>query len=278
MCHAIDEVFGSCCSRNRNEGRIACDSLRSHRWEEASMNVERSQRWSWPRLVWLAPVALGATFLFVMVVVFREVDPFFGAIIVILFVAGYVGRRFPRRAGPITVLVILLLLFLLNLVSLIEDLAHPESALNFVVFGVIPLTLLLTGIIASIAVLTSRSDGAALVVYAAAIILVVGAVVGIIAALGLEDDTAVAGDIQIVAEDVEFSPEALSAAGGSAGVLVDNKDPIRHTFTIEALNIDIELPANTARRVDVSAAPGIYEFRCTIPGHDNMKGTLTLGS
>ncbi len=243
------------------------------------MNEERSQRWSWPRLVWLAPVALGATFLFVMVVVFRAVDPFFVTIIVILFVAGYVGRRFPRRAGPITVLVILLLLFLLNLVSLIEDLAHPESALNFVAFGVIPLTLLLTGIIASIAVLTSRSDGAApVVVYAAAIILVVGAVVGIIAALGLEDDTAVAGDIQIVAEDVEFSPEALSAAGGSAGVLVDNKDPIRHTFTIEALNIEIELPANTARRVDVSAAPGIYEFKCTVPGHENMKGTLTLGS
>ncbi len=40
------------------------------------MNQERSQRWSWPRLVWLAPVTLGATFLFVMVVVFREVDPY----------------------------------------------------------------------------------------------------------------------------------------------------------------------------------------------------------
>ncbi len=243
------------------------------------MDEGRSQRWSWPRLVWLAPVALGTTFLFVMVVVFREVDPFFLTIIVILSVTGYVGRRFPRRAGPITVLVILLLLLLLNLASLIEDLAHPESAFNFIAFGVIPLTLVLAGIVASIAVLTSRSDDtASAVAYAAVIIIVVGAVIGIIAALGLEDDTAVAGDLQIVAEDVEFSPDALSGAGGSVGVLVDNKDPIRHTFTIEALNIEVELPANTARRVDVSAAPGTYEFKCTVPGHENMKGTLTLGS
>ncbi len=148
-----------------------------------------------------------------------------------------------------------------------------------VAFGVIPLTLVLAGIIASIAVLTSRSDDtASAVAYAAVIIIVVGAVIGIIAALGLEDDTAVAGDIQIVAEDVEFSPDALSGAGGSVGVLVDNRDPIRHTFTIEALNIEVELPANTARRVDVSAAPGTYEFKCTVPGHENMKGTLTPGS
>lgn len=59
---------------------------------------------------------------------------------------------------------------------------------------------------------------------------------------------------------------------------MDNRDPIRHTFAIEALNIEVELPANTARRVDVSAAPGTYEFKCTVPGHENMKGTLTLGS
>ena len=243
------------------------------------MDEGRSQGWSWPRLVWLAPVALGATFLLVMLVVFREVDPFFLTIIVILFVTGYVGRRFPRRAGPITVLVVLLLLLLISLASLIEDLAHPESAFNFIVFGVIPATLVLAGIIASIAVLTSRSDDAAsAVVYAAVIIIVAGAVVGIIAALGLEDDTALAGDIQIVAEEVKFSPDALSAEGGSVGVLVDNKDPIRHTFTIEALSIEVELPANTARRVDVTAPSGTYEFMCTVPGHEEMKGTLTLGS
>ncbi|GMQ85740.1 MAG: hypothetical protein BMS9Abin07_1308 [Acidimicrobiia bacterium] len=243
------------------------------------MGEERSQRWSWLRLVWLAPVLLGATFLLVMVIVLREIEPFFLTIIVILFVTGYVGRRFPRRAGPITVLVVLLLLLLINVVGLIGDLAHPESALNFIAFGLIPVTLVVAGVISSIAVLTSRRDNAAsAVAYGAAIIVLVGAVVGIIAALGLEDDTAVAGDIQIVAEEVEFTPDALSAAGGSVGVFVDNKDPVRHTFTIEALDISVELPANTARRVDVNAPPGTYEFKCLVPGHETMKGMLTLGS
>ena len=243
------------------------------------MDEKQTMRWNWPRLVWLAPVVLGGTFLFVMLVVFREFDPFFLTIIVILFVAGYVGRRFPRRAGPITVLVVSVLLLLLNLPSLIEDLAHPESAFTFIVFGVIPLTLIAAGIIASVAVLTSRSDGAAFVVaYGAVIIIAISAVVGIVAAVGLEDDTAVAGDIELVAEDVEFTPDALSASGESVGVFVDNRDPIRHTFAIEDLDIEVELPANTARRVIIVAPAGTYDYMCTVPGHERMKGTLTIGS
>ena len=175
-------------------------------------------------------------------------------------------------------LVVLLLLLLSNVQSLIEDLAHPESALNFVAFAVIPLTLVLLGAIVSISVLRSRSDdGAPAVAYAAAGIIIVSGLVGIVSALGLEDDTAAAGDLQIVAEEAEFSTSSLNGSG-TIGIFVDNQDPVCHTFTIKALDVDVELPANTARRVDVTGPAGEYEFLCTVPGHEKIKGTLTIGS
>ena len=30
--------------------------------------------------------------------------------------------------------------------------------------------------------------------------------------------------------------------------------------------------------LDITAAPGTYEFVCKVPGHDDMKGTLTIGT
>ena len=51
---------------------------------------------------------------------------------------------------------------------------------------------------------------------------------------------------------------------------------MRHTFTIEDLDIEVNLPGNADQRVDITAAPGEYEFMCKVPGHDDMKGTLTI--
>ena len=161
--------------------------------------------------------------------------------------------------------------------SIIDDISHPESFINFTIFGVIIVTLALVGIVASIAVLRSRSDdNARMAAYTALGVMAAAIVISGIAALSLEDDVAAAGDLNVVAEKVEFSPTALSGSG-TVGILVNNKDPIRHTFAIEDLDIEVELPASTKRRVEVSGPPGIYEFVCTIEGHDDMKGTLTIG-
>ena len=74
-------------------------------------------RLDWYRLVVWAPVGIGVTFLAVMVIFVREFEPFLFVIGVIPLIAAYVGRRFPRRAGPITVLVVLALLVLLSVYS-----------------------------------------------------------------------------------------------------------------------------------------------------------------
>lgn len=233
-------------------------------------------RWSWSRLVWKGPLAFGILFLVLMVAVAQEFEPFIFIIAVITLIAGYVGRRFPGRAGPITVLVVMSLLVLLNLGPIIEDLGHPESFVNFALFGVVALTFAFVGIIASIAVLRSLADTRAPTLFYAAVgVIVLAIVVSGFAALSLEDDLIVSGDLRLVAEDVEFSPATLTGSG-PVGIFVDNKDPIRHTFTIKSLDLEVELPANTSRRVDITAAPGTYDFLCTVEGHDDMKGTLTI--
>jgi plastocyanin len=112
---------------------------------------------------------------------------------------------------------------------------------------------------------------------AAGAILVVGIAVGTILALGLEDDPAEAGDIQLSADAVEWVPESLSATAGQVAVYVDNLDPIRHTFAIDALDLEVELPASTGRRIEFTASAGSYEFFCTVPGHENMVGTIVVG-
>jgi plastocyanin len=233
-------------------------------------------RWTWHLALWAAPVAMGVVFLAVMVTLAGGFEPFLFIFGAVLLAAGFVGRRFPRRAGPITVLVVLVLMVLMNAPSLVDDLGHPESFLNFAVFGVVLLGLALTGIIASIAQLARRSDGgAAKLVYGAMAVIALGIVGSAVATLTLEDDLAEPGDVRIVAEDFEFAPTQVSGSG-TVGILIENEDPGRHTFAIDELDLEVELPANTARRVEVTAPPGTYEFHCQIAGHENMKGTVTI--
>jgi uncharacterized cupredoxin-like copper-binding protein len=81
----------------------------------------------------------------------------------------------------------------------------------------------------------------------------------------------------VLAEGLGFLPTALDSSGGTVGVFIENNDPFRrHTFTIDELEVDVELPGGTSQRVDVSAPPGTYEFYCAVPGHEKMKGTLTI--
>ncbi|HKJ55959.1 MAG TPA: cupredoxin domain-containing protein, partial [Nitriliruptoraceae bacterium] len=58
---------------------------------------------------------------------------------------------------------------------------------------------------------------------------------------------------------------------------VDNRDPFHHTFAIEELGIEVDLPANTARDVPLDgASPGVYTFVCTVVGHETMTGTIEV--
>ena len=66
-------------------------------------------------------------------------------------------------------------------------------------------------------------------------------------------------------------------SAGTVGVWVDNRDGIHHTFTIEGLDVDLEIPALKAKRVDFEAPAGTYDVICTVPGHESMTATLSVG-
>jgi plastocyanin len=233
-------------------------------------------RWTWSKLVWVAPAVFAALFLLIMVVLAGGFEPFLFGLSVIILIAAFVGRRFPRRAGPITVLVVMTLLVLVNLPAIAEDLVHPESFVNFALFAITPLTLAVVAVVAAVAALRSAPDrSASRAAYGAIAVIVVGGGVSLVATLGVEDDTMAAGDLLLIAEEAEFSPVTLTGPVGVA-VFVDNEDPVRHTFAVPDLELEVELPANTKRRIEIAAPAGAYQFVCTVTGHDSMKGTLRI--
>lgn len=163
-----------------------------------------------------------------------------------------------------------------NVPGLADELSNPESAPAFI----------LTLLSVTAAVLAVISGSAAFFGWSTAPMraLAIGAVsvfaVGALSSLAIfvntESDAALGSDVEVVAEKVLWEPEDIVLPAGSAGVWVENKDGIRHTFTIEELGVDLEIPALRARRVDVAGPAGTYEIICTVPGHENMIGTLTI--
>jgi len=62
-------------------------------------------------------------------------------------------------------------------------------------------------------------------------------------------------------------------------VRVENLGVILHDFTIDQLGVTSgTLSRGQATAVTINAAPGTYQFYCSIPGHRQagMRGTLTV--
>ncbi|MCA1832942.1 MAG: cupredoxin domain-containing protein [Actinomycetota bacterium] len=80
----------------------------------------------------------------------------------------------------------------------------------------------------------------------------------------------------------EFAPTTYSVSGG-AKLLVQNKDPFAHTFTVDALGIDEDLSLGSEKLITIPARPGTYILYCTYhtsdkdkPAKDDMAATLTV--
>jgi len=64
---------------------------------------------------------------------------------------------------------------------------------------------------------------------------------------------------------------------GAAKLVIENNDANVHTFTVDALGLDTRLgPFDDTLIVIDSPTPGRHEFRCRIPGHESMRGTLIV--
>jgi plastocyanin len=100
-------------------------------------------------------------------------------------------------------------------------------------------------------------------------------VVSIVAFAGVESVPAQPGDIRLVTQDLEFRPSAIDTRSGTVSVHVTNEDSTRHTFTIDGLGVDLNLPPNSTQRVSFEAEPGTYGLICR-PHESSMQGTLIV--
>ena len=112
------------------------------------------------------------------------------------------------------------------------------------------------------------------------------AVVFIFASLGLvwamskaEAQVVPQGASEVQTVNVAFVPKSFEAPGGKVTVAVNNRDLFWHTFTIDALKVDIRAPVGRLRSATFEAKPGTYTYYCRIPGHATlgMRGTLRVG-
>ena len=69
---------------------------------------------------------------------------------------------------------------------------------------------------------------------------------------------AAAGALEVETVNVTFVPDALRASSGEVRVAVRNRDLFWHTFTIDALGVDVTAPVGQLRSATFEARPGTY--------------------
>ena len=87
-----------------------------------------------------------------------------------------------------------------------------------------------------------------------------------------------AGAVAVAMKDTQFDPTQLTVQAGQPVTLVVKNDDLGvHTFTVHELGINEVVIGGSEKLIVIAASdPGNYEFVCTIPGHEAMKGTLVV--
>jgi plastocyanin len=193
---------------------------------------------------------------------------------IVLIVAGVLLRR-GGKAGVITALVGLVLFLVTNLAFALGDLAEYRS---FPSFAVVAASMVsgVVGIVAAVAVLRGRGvSGAARAIALGSAAAVVGLLaVNAIASITYDDPERAATDLSVVAKDIEFTPESLTATAGPVTFYVDNKDAVLHNFHVKGVG-KVSMPAAHSARKTFELKAGTYEYVCDFHPED-MKGTLTV--
>lgn len=231
----------------------------------------------WRRLqVFAALAVLGS--LLVPMIVTVSFEPFLVAMAAPLAIGLLVLLRWPR-VGAVLLGVISLGLLVSSAPFLVEALTHPESLADF-----IPLSFFTAGcVVGAVAVIPTfraRPDATAsstprMIAMATGALLAVAVVASIIAFAGIESVPAQGGDVRVVTQAIAFRPKGITVENGEVSVHVTNLDGTRHTFTIDELSVDLNVPPNTDQRITFMAGPGTYRFYCR-PHAAGMEGALVV--
>jgi plastocyanin/mono/diheme cytochrome c family protein len=92
-------------------------------------------------------------------------------------------------------------------------------------------------------------------------------------------DEAASDQFTIESHDILFQPTEIEIpANQDVTILLPNLGAAAHNFSIDALDISVDLAPGETKEVTINAAPGEYEFYCNVPGHREagMVGTLIV--
>ncbi|MGE5594692.1 MAG: cupredoxin domain-containing protein [Hyphomicrobiales bacterium] len=232
-------------------------------------------------LVVLAGLALGASFVL-------SGEPLLslfvaGPIVVLPVVAAAVATRF-RHKGHIAGIAVGLAAIAVPGPAVTEMFDHPDSFFDFVpVLCAVAGGLLMAGTsIASLSRHTIPSGYAGALSAAILCVVLVGGTASGIATFANREHVSAAdrvGATEFRMKGVDFETEALTVkAGQPLKFVVENDDPIVHTFTAKELGVDVTLKAGSGKLVEFTpTVPGTYEIICKISGHEgSMKTILTV--
>ncbi|MFN8594318.1 MAG: cupredoxin domain-containing protein [Thermomicrobiales bacterium] len=84
---------------------------------------------------------------------------------------------------------------------------------------------------------------------------------------------------EVTSVDIAFQPNALTIpANTDLTFTLPNTGAAPHNFSIDALNVSVDLQPGETKEVVINAPAGTYEYYCNVPGHKEagMVGTLTV--
>lgn len=230
------------------------------------------QRGLWQTSLWIA-IGGALVSLFAPMALALKFEPFL-AVLGAPFVVAAFTAKWPRVFAVVVGLVCVVQ-FLGGFPTLADTLQHPESIRDFLPLLLFGLSAII-GAIASVPAFrgTTQDQAARFILAGCAVVYAVGAMVSGVAAARLPDASLQPGDTAIVARDTKFSEESITLDTASSALYVTNDDATRHTFTVDRLGIDEELPAKRATRLMIDGEPGTYRYYCR--PHPDMTGELIL--
>jgi plastocyanin len=242
------------------------------------MSDQRDQGFGWRRLQVVAAFGVLASLL-VPTLIQLSFDSFILATAAPFVIGLLLMIRWPR-VGALWLGVCSLGLLVFSIPFLAEALVRPESLADFIPLSIYTLSTVV-GTVAAIpsfrqaSAPDAPSRPARTIAILAGALIVVAAVVSVVAFAGIESEPARSGDILVVTEDIEFHPARIHGGGREISVHVANRDDTRHTFTIDELGVDLNLPPNSEQRISFAADPGTYRFYCR-PHTPGMEGELVV--
>jgi plastocyanin len=242
--------------------------------ETTALATTSSAGFNWSKL--LGWSAIASVVVVVLVNVFAGLIPPL-IVFALLWIGGVVWLRSSTKGPSILLLVASLAFLITGAPFMIPTLTVPASAGDFIL-NLAALLAALAGVVSAIQVVRGQAErvgGARTVGLTGVALFVVGAVVSIFSTFTYDDAVRQEGDVAQVTKDIEFQNKSLEAEAGEISIFVENDDGTLHTFTIDELDVDLDVPASKSARVTFQAEPGTYKFYC-VPHKGDMEGTLVV--